>query len=99
MPRVASGSSRDRSAEQEITKTRMNAASKDTNSNTPGLQKNVAGKPAGDAAQSTASQPDSQAKPPLPETKAKFGQATFYRQGVLVPGGPHKSPTPRSKNR
>ena len=74
----------------------MNAASKDTNSNTPGLQKNVA-----ESLQVTSPKhriaADSQAKPPLPETKAQFGQATFYRQGVLVPGGPHKSPTPQQE--
>jgi hypothetical protein len=40
-------------------------------------------------------QADTPSKAGKQERKAEFGQATYYRQGVLVPGGPHKSTVPR----
>ncbi len=47
----------------------------------------------------TASPVKSLAKPGEPERKTGFAQGTYYRQGVLVPGGPHKGPMPRSRSR
>jgi len=47
----------------------------------------------------TASRTKSPAKPVEPERKTGFAQGTYYRQGVLVPGGPHKGPMPRSRSR
>lgn len=46
-----------------------------------------------------ASHIDSSTKSDKPERKTEFAQGTYYRQGVLVPGGPHKGPMPRSRNR
>ena len=45
------------------------------------------------------SHPESLTKSGKPEHKAGFAQGTYYRQGVLVPGGPHKGPLPRSRSR
>ncbi len=46
-----------------------------------------------------ASQTNSSEKSGKPDNKAVFAQGTYYRQGVLVPGGPRKGPMPRSRNR
>jgi hypothetical protein len=43
--------------------------------------------------------PESSTKSGKPERKVEFAQGTYYRQGVLVPGGPHKGPMPRSRSR
>jgi len=51
--------------------------------------------PASAAADKNASSP---AKSDKPE-KTGFAPGTYYRQGVLVPGGPHKGPMPRSRSR
>lgn len=45
------------------------------------------------------SQPDSLAKDDKHEGKTGFGQANYYRQGVLVPGGPGKRPMARGRSR
>ena len=42
---------------------------------------------------------DSPAKSGKPQGKAEFAQGNYYRQGVLVPGGPHKGAMPRTRNR
>ena len=49
----------------------------------------------------SAANPDTQSlsKSARPENKAGFAQGNYYRQGVLVPGGPPKSVTTRGKNR
>ncbi len=39
------------------------------------------------------------AKSTQPETTTGFAPGNYYRQGVLVPGGPHKSALPRTRNR
>jgi hypothetical protein len=46
-----------------------------------------------------ASRPESSTKSGEPERKSGFAQGTYYRQGVLVPGGPHKGPMPRTRSR
>lgn len=33
------------------------------------------------------------------QTGTGFGPGNYYRQGVLVPGGPHKGAMPRNKTR
>jgi hypothetical protein len=33
------------------------------------------------------------------QTWTGFGPGNYYRQGVLVPGGPHKGAMPRNKTR
>jgi len=45
------------------------------------------------------SPPDASTKSGKPEHKAEFGQATLYRQGVLVPRGAQKSATSRTRSR
>ena len=43
--------------------------------------------------------PESSGKSGKPE-RVEFAQGTYYRQGVLVPGGPHaKNPMARGRNR
>ena len=51
------------------------------------------------ADQTAASYPGSSMKSGKSERKAEFGKATYYRQGVLVPGGLNKNPVPRSRSR
>lgn len=41
----------------------------------------------------------SQADLPVKSGKTEFAQGTYYRQGVLVPGGPHKGAMPRTRTR
>lgn len=43
--------------------------------------------------------PESSTRSDKPQRKTEFAQGTYYRQGVLVPGGPHKGPMPRSRIR
>lgn len=62
----------------------------------PTLQSHELAAPTG---KNTASPIKSPAKPGEPERKTGFAQGTYYRQGVLVPGGPHKGPMPRSRSR
>lgn len=62
----------------------------------PTLQSHELAAPTG---KNTASPVKSPAKPGEPERKTGFAQGTYYRQGVLVPGGPHKGPMPRSRSR
>ena len=40
-----------------------------------------------------------QADLPVKAGKTEFAQGTYYRQGVLVPGGPHKGAMPRTRTR
>ncbi len=56
-------------------------------------------RPAAVADKNAASQPESSTKSGEPERKSGFAQGTYYRQGVLVPGGPHKGAMPRSRSR
>jgi hypothetical protein len=56
-------------------------------------------RPATGAGKNAPPQAESPTKPGEPERKSGFAQGTYYRQGVLVPGGPHKSATPRGRIR
>ena len=46
-----------------------------------------------------AAQADPSSKSGKPEGKTGFAPGNYYRQGVLVPGGPPKSATLRGKSR
>ena len=73
--------------------------SKSKKSLAPGKPGKIPDQTAAAIDQSAASHPGSLTKPAKSERKAEFGQATYYRQGVLVPGGLHKNPMPRSRSR
>jgi hypothetical protein len=45
------------------------------------------------------SPPDQPDKSGKHDAKAGFGEANYYRQGVLVRGGPGKGPMPRGRSR
>jgi len=62
----------------------------------PTLQSHELAVPTG---KNTASRSESGAKSGESERKTGFAQGTYYRQGVLVPGGPHKGSMPRSRGR
>ena len=62
----------------------------------PTLQSHELAAPTG---KNSVSRTKSPAKSGEPERKTEFAQGTYYRQGVLVPGGPHKGPMPRSRSR
>jgi hypothetical protein len=98
VPRVASGPRRDRLPCQGVTEMRMNAGRKDPPLS-PLLFKKIPDRPATPVHKDAALQTDSSEKSGKPEHKAGFAPGTYYRQGVLVPGGPHKGPMPRSKSR
>ncbi len=55
-------------------------------------------RPVATADKNAASHPESSIRSGKPE-RVEFAQGTYYRQGVLVPGGPHKGPMPRVRNR
>jgi len=101
VPRVASGSRRDRLPELGVTENRMSAGPKSNSkrSTPPGPPRTIPDQFAAAVHKDAASHPGSSMKSGKPERKAEFGQATYYRQGVLVPGGLHKSPMPRSRSR
>ncbi len=101
VPRVASGSRRDRLPRLGVTEMRMSAGPKTDSKKSiaPDPSRTIPDQTAAAADKNAASHPDSSMKSGKPERKAEFAQATYYRQGVLVPGGPHKGPMPRSKSR
>jgi hypothetical protein len=101
VPRVASGPRRGRLPCQGVTEISMSAGRKENpeKSVSPRQPKKNPDQPATAVHKSAASPTDSSTKSDKPEHKAAFAQGTYYRQGVLVPGGPHKSPMPRSRNR
>lgn len=101
VPRVASGPRRDRLPCQGVTEISMSAGRKESpeKSVSPRQPKRNPDQPATEVRKDAASHTDSSTKSGKPERKAEFAQGTYYRQGVLVPGGPHKSPVPRSRNR
>jgi hypothetical protein len=80
---------------------RMNAGPK------PNSKKSLAPRQSGKIPDQAAAAVDKGATSPLdastksdkPERKAEFGQATLYRQGVLVPRGAQKSTMPRTRSR
>lgn len=101
VPRVASGSRRDRLPHPGVTEIRMSAGPKTTSKKSlaPGQPRKIPDQTAAAVDKNAASHPDSSTKSGKTERKAEFAQATYYRQGVLVPGGPHKGPMPRSRSR
>ena len=62
----------------------------------PTLQSHEFASPTG---KNTASPVRSPVKPGEPERNTGFAQGTYYRQGVLVPGGMHKGPIPPRRSR
>jgi hypothetical protein len=101
VPRVASGSRRDKLPDLGVRENRMSAGPKSNSkkSISPGQPGSIPDQIAAAVQKIAATHPGSSMKSGKPERKAEFGQATYYRQGVLVPGGPHKSPMPRSRSR
>ncbi len=101
VPRVASGPRRDRLPCQGVTEISMSAGRKESpeKSVSPPQPKRNPDQPATEVHKDAASHGDSSTKSGKPERKAEFAQGTYYRQGVLVPGGPHKGPMPRTRNR
>ena len=97
VPRVASGPRRDTPPRMGVTEIRMSAGRKAKSEKSPAPRQpgETLDKPAA-AADKDAASP---AKSDKPEHKTGFAQGTYYRQGVLVPGGPHKGPMPRSRSR
>jgi hypothetical protein len=79
-----------------ITEIRMSAAGRKAKS-----EKSPAPRQPGETFDKPAADKDaaSPAKSDKPEHKTGFAQGTYYRQGVLVPGGPHKGSMPRSRSR
>jgi hypothetical protein len=77
----------------------MSAGPKQTpaKSVTPPHSQNISEQPGVVSGKVTAAHIDMPAKTGKQERKAEFGQATYYRQGVLVPGGPHKSVPRRTR--
>jgi hypothetical protein len=65
----------------------------------PHQPEKIPDQPAAAVDKDAASPPESSTKSSKPESKVGFAQGTYYRQGVLVPGGPHKGPMPRSRSR
>jgi len=101
VPRVASGPRRDRLPCQGITEISMSAGRKESpeKSVSPSQSNKNPDQPATEVGKDAASNTDSSAKSVKPERKVEFAQGTYYRQGVLVPGGPHKGAMPRNRNR
>ena len=98
MPRVASGPRRDRLPCQGVTEISMSAGpkGKPLSSHPP---RTMSDWTAVLVHKDATSQTVSSEKSGKPEGKAGFAQGTYYRQGVLVPGGPRKGPMPRGRNR
>ena len=101
VPRVASGSRRDRLPELGVMENRMSDGPKSNSKKSipAGQPGTIPDRSAAAVHENAASHPGSSMKSGKPERKAEFGRATYYRQGVLVPGGLHKSPMPRSRSR
>ena len=100
-PRVASGSRRDRLPYLGVTEIRMSAGrkAKSEKSLAPHQSEKIPEQSAVAVDKSAASPPEASTKSGKPERKVEFAQGTYYRQGVLVPGGPHKGPMPRNRSR
>ena len=101
VPRVASGPRRDRPPCQGVMEISMSAGRKESpeKSVSPQQPERDPDQTATEVYKDAASHPDSSTKSGSPERKAGFAQGIFYRQGVRVPSGPHKSPMPRTRNR
>ena len=97
MPRVASGARRDRLPCQGVTEISMSAGRKESpeKSVLPRLTRKNPDWPLMGVPKDAASQADL----PVKSGKTEFAQGTYYRQGVLVPGGPHKGAMPRTRTR
>jgi hypothetical protein len=101
VPRVASGPRRDRPPCQGVTEIRMSSGRKEipeksVSSHQPGK---IPDQPAAAVDKNAASHAESSTQSGKPERKTEFAQGTYYRQGVRVPEGQHKSPVPRTRNR
>ena len=101
VPRVASGPRRDRLPCPGATEIRMSVGRKaKPEKSLASLQPGKTPyRPEATVDKNAASQPEPSIKSGKPERKVEFAQGTYYRQGVLVPGGPHKGPMPRVRNR
>ena len=100
-PRVASGPRRDRLPCQGVTEIRMSAGRKESpeKSLSPRQPRRNPDQPEATVAKTAESHSDSSTKSGKEQPKTPFAQGTYYRQGVLVPGGPHKGAMPRTRNR
>jgi hypothetical protein len=97
VPRVASGARRDSLPCQGVTEISMSAGRKESPEKyaLPRLTKKNPDRPLTEVPKDAASHADV----PTKSGKTEFAQATYYRQGVLVPGGPHKGALPRTRYR